>query len=323
MKKSDVIKEIKASKKVAIFGHKNPDPDSYGAMFSMREICMNFGLQADVYAKKSADGYLDAIFPLTELKTDFIAKDYDLVIVVDLHGFDRLNSCFVEEVKKAKRILCIDHHEIVDGENVVSKKIWDEPQRAATCEIIANMLIENKIETTPTLATYLWTGLIGDTGRFLHTNLSKNVLDVAGWLYERGAKVQDVYNSMYRRTTLKQLEVHKKYINKIVFMEDGKVGYVVFTLKDIKKLGVERDDIKKYVDEVSRVEGIIVSFLAIETRKNHFKFSIRTKGYDSIPISSRFGGGGHKEASGFDIDIKKHQIKRLMKELAKEISQNV
>ncbi len=319
MTENQFVSAIKKAKNIAIFCHVNPDPDAYGAAFAVREICRNFGAKADVFAVRNPVGFLDKIFPLQELRTDFFAKDFDLVIICDLHILSRMDGVFAEEISKSKNILVLDHHDVLKNEKLLSDKMINHPEKAATCEIICDIARSQNICISPKCANYLWAGLMGDTDRFLHNNLSVNVLQTAQFLLGSGAEVQKIYDAMYRLTTKKQLEVHKAFIEKIKYFENGEIGLVLFTLDDLKKLDADKEDVKKYVSEITQVEGVNGSFLAIEYTKNHYKISIRTRNLNAFAVAEKRDGGGHYNAAGFEVDGTAKQIEKMAQIWAKEL----
>ena len=299
MTKTKVFETLLKAKKIAIFGHVNPDPDALGSMFAMRDFLREQSKVAEVFVAEREKNFLNEIFPLQEAKADFVANDFDLVLCVDMHAFQRIDAVYQEEVKKAKKIVVIDHHEISGKEEMICKDVFSEPEKAATCEIVTDLFIENKVKISKQMATYLWTGLVGDTGRFLHNNLTENVLKVAQILKKSGADDQFVYDKMYRSVTMKELQLQKFSIDKINLIENGRAGYSIFTLKEMKRLGVPEDSIHGIAERMVKIAGVEVAFFAKESEKNVFKLSIRTNGLNSLIVSTSNGGGGHKQASGF------------------------
>ena len=279
------------SNSVAIFGHINPDADSYGAMFALRDMCRNMGKKADCFAIKNAYCFLDEIFPLNEIRTDFSSQEFDLVVNIDHHLHDTK----------------ITDNQIIDTSN------------AACCQMILHFMQENKQEITPQIATYLWAGIIGDTGRFLHSNLTHEVLIDATQLFDLGADVQFVYDKMFRKNSLKDIEIQNKIISSTKFNKEKTVGTTIFTLKDIKKMAVDQEMIKKYTNLIINLDGVLASFLCMEYLPGKFKVSIRTKGINAQKFASTFGGGGHVCASGFNIDGNKRKVLSASKIWMKEI----
>ncbi len=304
------------SSSVAIFGHINPDADSYGAMFALRDMCRNMGKKADCFAIKNAYCFLDEIFPLNEVRTDFSSQEFDLVVIVDLNNLTRVQTCFIDEIKKVKKVVNIDHH--LHDTKITDNQIIDT-SNAACCQMILHFMQENKQKVTPQIATYLWAGIIGDTGRFLHSNLTHEVLIDATQLFDLGADVQFVYDKMFRKNSLKDIEIQNKIISSTKFNKEKTVGTTIFTLKDIKKMAVDQEMIKKYTNLIINLDGVLASFLCMEYLPGKFKVSIRTKGINAQKFASTFGGGGHVCASGFNIDGNKRKVLSASKIWMKEI----
>lgn len=318
MKESkQIYKAISSAKKVAIFAHKGPDPDAFGSMFGAREFCRALNVKADVFGFSDEHNFVKNIFPVKELKTDFHAKDYDLVILTDCHMLKRLDDCFVSEVTKSKNIMFVDHHIKTKEEDLAAQIELIMDNTASASEIWAQLFLDNNLTISPQTATYLYCGLMGDTDRFLHNNLSAHVFETAKTLFECGADIQFVYDEMYRKDTREFLKFQGVFYDKIEYVTGG--AYVYFTLKDMKKYAVNVEDIKRFANSLVRIDGVTVSVLAYETEHNHFRFSLRSKSASCNKVAEKYGGGGHARASAFEIDITEKGLKKKMPQIVAEI----
>ena len=74
--------------------------------------------------------------------------------------------------------------------------------------------------------------------------------------------------------------------------------------KDLqKKAGAEEKDCQDNAALPGRVAGGVASAVIKEIDSTHCKISVRTNGLvDANAVCSRFGGGGHKMASGCMMD---------------------
>lgn len=319
MTSKEVVEIIKNSQNIAIFSHRSPDPDACGSLFAVKDICLSLGKNAEVFLKESVPSYLDCIFPIKEVKHDFKNDNYDLVIFVDIHTTNRMEDIFKDEVNKATNVLIIDHHEV--SEDVFSYKNYIiKPEYASTTQILTEIIKDNNIEISSKTANYLYSGLMGDTDRFLHPNLSKKVFETAMYLLEKGADVQSIYDFMYRFKTKKQLSVNKFILENIKCAESEKCAYVVVTQKDLKRLKANIEDVKFFSNDLMYIKGIKISFLAYEKSKNLFKISLRSNGkLNTLNLSRKFGGGGHINASGFETKSTKSELMSLIPKWAKEL----
>lgn len=318
MTNKQIIGKINKAQNIAIFAHIDPDPDALGSMFGLREFCRSLGKNADAFVLDKKENFLSLIFPYKETKDVFIPNDYDLVIITDLHVINRINREYQENIRNFQNTLVIDHHIVADNDELITKNMRVKDVAAASMLVI-DLYRENGTRPDKKAATYLYAGLMGDTDRFLHNNLSKEVFDDAVYLMESGAKIQEVYDYMFRYTTPEEIKVHKMLYNNLVYLEGGRVAYAIFTLKDLKKLGADIEDVKAFSSTLIRIKGVELAFLIYEKERGQFKFSIRSSKANIVPAASKMGGGGHPCAAGFDFEGTKWKIKRIIPEISREI----
>lgn len=312
-----VLQKIKNAKNVAIFSHRNPDPDAFGASFGMKGLCESLGINASVFMSSCCTTELQKIFPCEQVCHDFKAKDFDLVIVVDLHIERLLDEEFLAQIKKSKEILVIDHHPYNKDEDIISDKFHIETLASAS-QLVANLFIEAGITPSKEVAEYIYAGVMGDTARFLHSNVDKKVFDCATYLLSCGADIQKVYDAMFRSRTKDQIIANKFFLNNLKYLD--KIGYIIFTKKDLKKMGVNVEDIKIFTNEITSIDGVFVSFFCYEKQKNVYKVSLRCrKGIVLDELAIKMGGGGHVEAAAFEIKTTKRKLQKLIPIWAKEI----
>lgn len=313
MTSKQILSVLSKSQNIAIFPHVNPDLDAYGSAFAMKEYLKNSGKNAEIIAIQDDENYLNKIFPLKELKTEFIPAEYDTILMVDLHESSRVHKKFLKDISNFKNIVVIDHHELKEQELFQTKNRIIDNSYAACSQLIGQIFVDNNIEITKKMATYLWAGVIGDTGRFLHSNLTKDVLKIAEILMEKGAEVQKVYDSIYRQNSLKQIRIRNAFVDKMKMLNDGKIAYVIFTLRDKKKFGVIDDDIKTNVNELINIEGVDLSIVCREAEHNYYKISLRSSAnFNSQKFCAQFGGGGHKCAAGFELATTKRKLEKMI-----------
>lgn len=320
MTNKQIYKILSTSKNVAIFSHVNPDPDAYGSAFGVREILRDMGKNAEVFAVRTPKCYLDKIFPLEGIKTEFNPKNFDTAVVVDLHETNRLDKKFQKEVASFKNIVIFDHHDARDSVLLPTKNVVIDASFAACSQLIVHFALDNNLKISKNAATYLYAGLIGDTGRFLHSNLTKDVFEIAGVLIDKGGEAQKIYDAMFRQRTLKQIKIRNAFTEKMKTLHNGVIAYVIFTLKDKKKFGVIDDDIKTYVNELIEIEGIEFSIVCREIEHNRFKIALRSSyKVDSNKFCKQFGGGGHKCAAGFELATTKQNLEKQIPVWCKDI----
>ena len=87
------------------------------------------------------------------------------------------------------------------------------------------------------------------------------------------------------------------------YFYDGKVVVATVTKKMMSDAGATENDCDDIAGIPGKVEGCIVSLVIREMDDNRCKVSVRSHEiFDSSALCAKFGGGGHKMASGCMID---------------------
>ena len=301
---------------MAIFGHQNPDLDCFGAVFGAKYLCEKLGAKATIFSIPPKNSFLLNIFDGKEIESEFFSENFDLVIILDCNLFSRLEEKYREEVKKINNILVIDHHPQVEVEN--GCKFLIDKNKSSASLIILEILNELKIPLTKEVATYIYAGVVGDTGRFLHTNTDVATFEGAIALLKSGADIQKVYDVVYRSKTLTQIKI-RDYLFSIYKLSPKNVCYLVISKKMLEKVGGSVEDVKLFIDDLNQIKEFNVVMMAYEIENENYKVSCRSKnGYEVAGVAVRHGGGGHKMAAGFSLKGSVKQVEKALEKISEE-----
>ena len=313
-----IVAKIQKAQNIALFAHVEPDTDACGSMFGMRALCRELGKNADMFYSNYGE-YVANLFPMEQVKTEFVAKEYDLVIFLDMHVEARLEKCFIEEFRKCKNVLVIDHH-VLDEKETVPTKDFRIIQKASASQLVLDLYREIGKKPSLEAATYLYTGLAGDTDRFMFIAGYADVFDDAKYLLDCGVNYVDIYNKMFRTISHKEIALTKLLYSKLQYFNDGEVVLMIFTTKMMKKHGATIEDVKMFSNSLLNIKGVRWSFLVYQVGKNIFKVSMRSAPeINLMPLAIKMGGGGHKNAAAFTTEIKESQIKKTVKSWVNEV----
>ena len=316
MTSKEIKKLICSAKNVAIFGHQNPDLDCFGALFGAKYLCEKLGTKATIFSNPPKNSFLLNIFDGKEIESEFSSENFDLVIILDCNLFSRLEEKYREEVKKINNILVIDHHPQVEVEN--GCKFLIDKNKSSASLIILEILNELKIPLTKEVATYIYAGVVGDTGRFLHTNTDVATFEGAIALLKSGADIQKVYDVVYRSKTLTQIKI-RDYLFSIYKLSPKNVCYLVISKKMLEKVGGSVEDVKLFIDDLNQIKEFNVVMMAYEIENENYKVSCRSKnGYEVAGVAVRHGGGGHKMAAGFSLKGSVKQVEKALEKISEE-----
>ena len=92
-------------------------------------------------------------------------------------------------------------------------------------------------------------------------------------------------------------------------------------LSDLEELKLEESDSEGIVNFGRNIDTVEVSIFAKEREDGSYKLSLRANEYVDVSIiASKFGGGGHLRAAGFDSAMTMEQIKdTLVEEIKKQL----
>lgn len=305
-----VLKQIKKYDTIVVLRHEVPDFDASGSQFGLVTWIKDNFPNKKVYALgKPHKFFSPSLYPVTD-SVENLPEKY-LLIIVDVANRPRVDG--KEYIENADYIIKIDHHPLCDEFGNIS--IVDE-HAAAAAELVAEMLISFKKTISEKCAYYLYSAIVGDSGRFQYSDTNPRTFAVVGELFKTGFNFQDVYDKMY----LKSVEDIKiiNYIYSIYKLSPKGVAYYMISIDQLNELGIEREKAKAYVNLFSGYEEIKVwvQFTEDVTATDEFKWrvSIRSRGVKINDVASKHNGGGHDNASGAKC-VDEQEMLKLIEEL--------
>ncbi len=310
-----LIDYIKQSSSIMIICHMRPDGDCLGAGFALMRICERIGREVDFVCDTDMPDHYKFINGHEKLNK-IRHSDYDLGIAVDCADECRLGK-FYNQYFECKNTINIDHH-ITNTRfgniNYVNGSL------SSTCELLYSLL-EDSGYIDEQVAEYLYMGLSTDTGHFKHSNTTPSTFNTAAKLSEYKFDKVALTDNLYRSNTLNKLRLIGLSISKMQFFEDRKVCVIAFTKSDLESVGCTMNDTEGIIDYPMSL-GTVKVAVCMSQQAGNYKVSFRSKGIDVAYIASKFGGGGHKLASGCVIGgDKDHCVARVVEAILEELDE--
>lgn len=301
----NILEEIKKANNIAILTHESPDGDAIGSSLAMYLTLKQLGKTPDLILPEIPRAF-NFLPDINEAKKEGSLQKYDLVIALDSADLKRLNGCG-NLFEEAKVTINIDHH----GSNKMFADLnFVDPASPACAQILMVILNYLKIEITKEIGTCLLTGIITDTGGFQYSGVNSETFEFTSWLLNKGINVSDIYRKVFQIKTKSHFELRKLVIERLEFLEDGKISFTYITEEDENKVGAETGDHDGLVEIGRDIEGVEVSILLRQTEKG-FKASLRSNEYVNVSdVCIMFGGGGHPKAAGCLLPYSLEQAKQ-------------
>ena len=294
-------KLVDESNRIYIVGHKGPDGDSIGSAFAMCLALRKLGRKVDVLISKYSDSF--SFLPDIRSAKDKVEEDsFDLLICVDSSDNKRLDI-LEEDYNKAKKILMLDHHKIVKLYGDVNCVDEDLP---AASEIVYNFLNYLNVEIDKDIGSYLYMGLMTDTGSFNYSATKASTLRAAAHLVDIGVDFSYICDMLNHTMKEAKLKLIAKTIENMEIYFDGKFRYSYVPYETIHSLGLDEEDAEGMTNYLRLPEGTQVAVYIRGKSDGTYKVSMRSGGeVDVSEIAIHFNGGGHPRAAGYNIDVNK------------------
>ena len=237
-----------------------------------------------------------------------------LVIVCDTATTDRISN---KKFSLAKEIVKIDHHIDVKPYGDLS---WVEEERSSLCEMIADFWLTFKDELTLDKegATYIFTGMVTDSGRFRFSSVDGETMRRAGALLDLGIDTEWIYANL----NLDDFNVFKfeAYVYKKMKVTTDGVAYIYVDKAMQRKFKLTNEQASNVVSYLDGIKGAIVWLAFIENAGGSIRVRLRSRFVTINALAEKYGGGGHDRACGATVHSKK-EMKQMLSD-ANEIVKN-
>ena len=302
-----------------IAGHKEPDGDCISCCIAMRNILKHFGkpyqmLSAGPFKRPEIKKYAK----LFSAEIEFMTQDernHTGLLILDCSDLSRLGD--IDGDLKGFDTFIIDHHKTADAS--WASYIIDPSAPAACC--LVQQLYEKLIgKVDEKTAKQLFFGLSTDTGhfRFLAEDSSETFRSAAR-LVESGANPRKIYDEMSSGKPFSTRKLLGLMLSRTERYFNNKLCVTYETMDDTKKYGLEGRDSDALYTLLLAVEGVEAVLFVRQETENSCTAGFRSRdAVDVSAIAAKFGGGGHKNASGLSMEGKLDSvIPQILKEFAK------
>ena len=311
---ADKFRELLESyRKVTIISHIRPDGDTIGSAIALFNSLKLMGYQAELVCQ-------DIDLPL---KLNFLVGfkrykkkiDYSdsLVVTLDCADLSRVGFDL-----KERTIVNIDHHKSNTNFGVLNIVAVD----VSTTAVLYKLLKEG-FAIKKSVAEPLYAGLLTDSINFTTSLVNSQTFTLASELLEYGLDANYISQMINKRNSLAHTRLIARAIEHLELFYDAKIAVMTLSRRDLKAAGAKGSDINGIIDYAIALVTVEIAVLIVEF-DTILKVSIRSKNVDISYIAISFGGGGHKNAGGFEAksgkidEVKKRILKKIKDELQNE-----
>lgn len=281
---------LRAHDNFLILTHRRPDGDTIGCAAALCLVLRQLGKTAALLPNAEVTAlYAPYAAGLWAGEED----GFETVVSVDLAAL----SLFPDNAQRYQTCvdLAIDHHP--SYEQFARESCVDAS--CAACGEIIFALAEVLGQLTPAVALPLYVAVSTDTGCFVYSNVTANTHRVAAALLETGIDYRTVNKRHFRTKTRKRLALEAELLRTMELYDGDRVAVVALPQSLMRSLALREEDMDDLAALAGLVEGTDCSVTMKETPDGAWKVSLRTGArVDASAVCARFGGGGHRAASG-------------------------
>ncbi len=302
-----VLDKIKEYDKIYIFRHFRPDGDAIGSTkglqrilqltFPEKEICLQNVDFSDYLAFLGAE---DEIKPL-ESYADALG------ILMDTATGKRISN---QNYTLCKELVKIDHHIPVES---YAPTEWVEEERSSTCEMVAAFYdaFKDELKIDREAATYIYTGMVTDSGRFRFRSVSGETMRLAGLMLDQGIDVDVLYANLYLKE-FKEFKFESYVYEKMQITENG-VAYIYVDQEMKDKFALSNESASACVSYMDSIKNVIAWIAFIDSGDGSIRVRLRSRFVTISELAERYNGGGHACAAGATV-YSEEEMGRLIAE---------
>ena len=288
-----ILEKIKEYQTIIIHRHQRPDLDAIGSQVGLKLL-----LEGQFPEKK--------IFVVGDLNTmSYLAKMDEvkgetyqdaLVIITDVAVSHMISDV---RYQLAKEIIIIDHHENDTDVERVSIHYKDTSYNSA-CEMIIDFAKTHGFHLSKDAATYLYGGMVTDSGRFLYLKNPERTFLLASYVSHYHPNIQDLYNYLYTESLSKKLL--KNQFSTFELTKEN-VAYRINSKALIESTGEDFQSISRgMVNQMAGIKEVLIWGSFSEDQNGSYIAELRSREIPIVDVAKKYGGGGHLNACGATLD---------------------
>lgn len=300
-----------ASRRVLLTGPVGPDGDSLGACLALGWWLRGRGVDVTLV------GHVPRRYRGLVPDGAFVADDaldgvFDAVVVLD-GDRHRLPGPVAARFAGAAVRGVVDHHgSTAPGDYTHA---WLDPAAESTCTLILGLL---GTELPVDVATWLYLGLVFDTGGFRHPNTTPGTHAAAAALLACGVPHALVHARVLSERTAGGLRAMGEILAGARAAPSGRLllGFAPWALHTRHSL--VDGDLEGVVEALLSAEGVEVAVLLVGREDGAVKLSLRSRGETDVCAVARAlapTGGGHPRAAGATVRASLEEVARRVEAL--------
>ena len=293
-----LLQLIRERESFVISSHVRPDGDAIGSSLGLMHLLEAMG-------KKVTVVFTDPVPPSFRFLEgrDRISGVYPAADAAILLECDSLERCSIDPREFAAAppglTINIDHHR--SGREYAGFN-WIDPEAAAVGCMVYELAMAAGVTISHAMADCLYAAILTDTGSFNYPSTTASTFAMAEHLVQCGTNPNKIAAAVYFCNPVSKVRLLGIALSNIQI--DGAVSWSHVTVEEMERVGATVEDCEGVANHLIGIDGVeAAAFLRELPEQDEFRLSLRSRyRLDVSVIAERFGGGGHRNASGCSME---------------------
>ncbi|MFO0846042.1 MAG: bifunctional oligoribonuclease/PAP phosphatase NrnA [Gemmataceae bacterium] len=295
---------VRRHRRFVLTTHVRPDGDGLGSMLALANALEAQGKSTRMVVASVLPPRYDFLDPTRRVRRfqppgDDL-RDAEAVVVLDTGTWNQLGDfgTLLKTLPVPRAV--IDHHLTQDD---LGADRFVDTTAEATGRLVFEAIEALGTPLSPDSAHCLFVALAMDTGWFRHPNATPRTFGLAERLVAAGARPTAAYEALFEQNTAGRLKLTGLVLGRLEVSHGGRVCHTEIRKGDYAAAGAVPQDSEDLINYTRSVVGVEVGLLFMEQPAGGVKVSFRSRALDVASLAQRFGGGGHRLASGAVLDL--------------------
>ncbi len=291
----EVVAELRKRSAFVMVSHVKPDGDTLGAGLALGLALKQLGKRVHYFQQDAVPRnlrFLPDAGEVTGVVPAGLPAD-TLWVFGDMSDTHRAGPLIPPLARE--NVLDIDHHlgnSHFGGLNYVIET------ECSTGTCVMRLLRALGTTMTKDIATCILTTIMTDTGGFMHSNTTPEVLELSAELMRLGADKEEITEAIFANKREAAVRLLAAVIDEMRFAHDKRYLYSYATDAMLTRYGADGEDTEEIVNRLREIEGVEVAAL-FKAFDGEIRVSLRSSGRVNVQAAAkRLSGGGHFRASG-------------------------
>jgi len=306
-----ILETIRAAvlqrRRFVVSSHARPDGDSIGSQLAMAFALRALGKEVRIINHDVAPPPLLAFPGVRDIEiADRAEGDFDAAIILECSDLSRTGVSGLDRYF----IINIDHH---PGNAMYGGINWFDERVASCGEMVYDVIDALGVPLTRAMATHVYLTILTDTGGFHYSGMSARTFEICRRTVEAGVEPASVAHAVFDNSSLGRLKLMGSVLSSMELDPSGRLAILYLDPGRAAAAGATYDDTEGLINMPLTVKEIEAVAFFKQIDPDRYRISLRSQGsIDVGAVAKSFGGGGHKNASGFTAAGRYDEVRPLV-----------